>query len=107
MDAATFENEGASGIGFIARNHDGHLILAKTRRFSEVMNPTLVEAMAVEETLSWAKEMEWQAVVIEFDCLVVMQLIRSACPMRARLGKIIEECRALVSEANNLEFVFH
>ena len=70
------------------------------------MNPTLVEAMAVKEALSWVKEMEWQAVVIESDCLVVMQLIRSVYPMRARLGKIIEECRALVSEFNNLSLYF-
>ncbi|KAL8097413.1 hypothetical protein AgCh_030516 [Apium graveolens] len=70
-DAAVLKDQGASGIRVIARDHEGQLILEKTSSFTEVMNPTLFEAIAVKEALSWAKEKGWNTVIIEFDCLVV------------------------------------
>lgn len=70
IDAAVVENEGKSGIGLVARNHEGRLLLAKTRSYAEVMNPTLVEAIAIKEALSWAKDMEWEMTIIESVCLV-------------------------------------
>lgn len=95
-----------TGIGLVARSHTGHMILAKTRCFSEVMNPSLAEAIAVNEALSWAKELSGNTIIIESDCLVVVQLIRSATPMRSRLGKVIVECRSLVRELNNVKLYF-
>ncbi|KAL8116144.1 hypothetical protein AgCh_022590 [Apium graveolens] len=106
VDAAIFEDQGASGLGAIVRNHDGHLILAKTRCFNEVMNPLLAEAIAVREALSWTKEMLWNNNIIESDCLIVVQMIRSATSMRSRLGKVIEECRVLIQELNNVTLYF-
>ncbi|KAL8157445.1 hypothetical protein AgCh_002228 [Apium graveolens] len=51
---------------------------AKSKSFVKVMNPTLVEAIAIKEVLSLAKEMKWYTVTVESDCLVVIQLIKSA-----------------------------
>lgn len=70
------------------------------------MNPTLAEAIAIKEALNWAKEMAWYPIVVESDCLFVVQLIRSATPMRSRLGNIIEDCRDLVSQFNNIKLQF-
>lgn len=53
VDAAIFSDQGGSGFGLVARNHDGHLILAKWKTKPEVMNPTFAEAIAVKEALSW------------------------------------------------------
>ena len=101
-----FQDQGQSGIGLIARDHHGHLLLARTRSFPAVINPSLAEAMAVKEALSWAKEMRGRSVTVESDCLVVIQMIRSAAPMRSRVGQVIEECRKLVSDINNLKLQF-
>lgn len=90
----------------VARDHTGHLILAKTRSYPEVMNPTVAEAMAVKEALSWAKEMQWNNSVIESDCLVVVQMIRSKAPLRSRVGKIVDECREMISSGNNVKLYF-
>lgn len=106
VDAAVFENRGYSGIGLIARNHEGHLLLAKTRCFSEIMNPALAEAIAVKEALSWAKEWSGKTITIESDCLVVIQMIRSVTPMRSRLGRVIVECRELLRHLNNVSLYF-
>lgn len=72
VDATIFEDRGASGFGIIVRNYEGHLILAKSKSRSEVMNPTLAEALAIKEALSWAKEMDWNTIILESVCLVVI-----------------------------------
>ncbi|XP_074359806.1 uncharacterized protein LOC141699902 [Apium graveolens] len=104
-DAAVFDNQG-SGTGLVVRNHASHMLSAKTTCFSEVMNPTLAEALAIKEALSWAKEWTENTITIESDCLVVIQLIRSATSLRSRLGKVIMECRTLVRELNNVRLYF-
>ncbi|KAL8121510.1 hypothetical protein AgCh_018296 [Apium graveolens] len=94
------------GAGIVARNHDGHLILAKLICSPDVMNPTLAEAITVKEALIWAMEMGWSSVTIESDYMVVIQLIRSSTPMRSRLGMLIlEEVIGLTTkDANELAF---
>lgn len=52
------------------------------------------------------KEMSGKTFIIESDCLVVVQMIRSATPMRSRLGKVIEECRSLIIDFNNVRLYF-
>ena len=68
VDAAIFESHGISGMGLIARNHNGHLLFAKSKTEAEVLNPTLAEAMAIKEALSWAKiwsgmQLQWSRTV--------------------------------------------
>ena len=50
-------------------------------------------------------EKGWSPATVESDCLAAIQLIRSATPMRSRLGKVIEECRKL-SQFNNIKLSF-
>ncbi|KAL8119408.1 hypothetical protein AgCh_016796 [Apium graveolens] len=105
VDAAIFQDKGSSGFGIIARDHDGWLILARSLTTPEVLNPTLAEAIAIKEALSWTMERGWSSVTIESDCLAAIQLIRSTTPMRSRLGKVIEDCREL-SRFNNIRLSF-
>ncbi|XP_074356469.1 uncharacterized protein LOC141696188 [Apium graveolens] len=79
---------------------------AKTRRYDEVLDPILAESLSVKEALSWVKEWSRNVVVLESDCLVVLQLIRSATPLRSRLGMVVKECRKLVNELNNVRLYF-
>ena len=50
--------------------------------------------------------MGWTMVTIESDCLVVVQMIRSSAPMRSRIGQVVQECREIIKEANNLKLYF-
>lgn len=52
MDATIFTEQGASGIGIIARDHAGSMLGARTPCFAELMNPSMVEAIAVKEASS-------------------------------------------------------
>ncbi|XP_074352340.1 uncharacterized protein LOC141691502 [Apium graveolens] len=97
---------GVSGTRLIARNHEGHLILEKTRRYDEVFDPVLAKALSVKEALSWLKEWSRNTVVLESDYLAVVQLICSVTPLRSRLGKVVAECRKLINEINNVRLSF-
>lgn len=52
--------------------------------------------MGIRVALSWFKEREMHRVVIETNCLVVIQAIRGTVPMSSYFGVIIQECRNLL-----------
>lgn len=87
-------------------DHEGMLLAARTKRYAETLNPSLAEAIAVKEALSWAKDFQPKTVTLESDCLVIVQLVRSSTPMRSRIGQVIEECLRLVGDANNSRLYF-
>lgn len=72
----------------------------------ELVAPVLAEAMAVKEALSWIDSMRWPSVILEADCLVVVQAIRSRTPMRSRFGVLISQCRDYMHSLNNVELLF-
>ncbi|XP_074353507.1 uncharacterized protein LOC141703747 [Apium graveolens] len=73
VDGATFTEFHASGIGMIARDDKGELILACTIQLGGLFSAELV--------------------VIESDSLVVVQAIRSKVLKVSPFGRVIEECR--------------
>ncbi|KAL8157353.1 hypothetical protein AgCh_002161 [Apium graveolens] len=106
VDATIFKDKGCSGIGIVARAQGGYLLQARTKLYSEVLHPSLAEALAIKEALSWMQHMGWTMVTIKSDCLVVVQMIRSSAPMRSRIGQVVQDCREIIKEANNLKLYF-
>lgn len=45
-------------------------------------------------------------VVLESDCLVAVQAIRSTIPMSSSFGMIVEECRSKLSYLNKVSLLF-
>ena len=43
---------------------------------------------------------------LELDCPVVIQAVRSKTPMRSHFGVIVEDCRRLLSQSNNINLYF-
>lgn len=87
------------GWGLIARDSEGVLVQAKTMLHRSQVNPELDEAMAVKEAFSWIKSMGWQKLVLESDCLVFVQAIRSKMQMRSQFGLIIQDCRRFTQDS--------
>ncbi|XP_074328402.1 uncharacterized protein LOC141666310 [Apium graveolens] len=106
VDAAIFEDRNEAGFGMVARDSDGQLLEAKVLTQAEALAPVLTEAIAVKEALSWIDQKRWLPVILESDCLVVVQAIRSAAPMRSRFGEVISKCRNLVRRLNNIQLLF-
>lgn len=100
VDAATFSEFSSFGIGLLARDHEGGIIEGRSERFQGDKRPEWAEAVAIKEALSWVKEKGWTRVVIESDCLAVIQAIRSNVSMISPFGQVILECRKMIRELN-------
>ena len=64
--------------------------------------------MGVKEALSWIKESHLSNVSVETDCLAVVQAIRSRGATLSYFGRIINECKSLLSvlEDRNVDVKF-
>lgn len=106
VDAAIFADREEIDFGFVARNSKDELIEARTVIHKMLASPVTAEAMAMKVVLSWISSWRWSQVSLESDCLVVIQAVRSKTPIRSHFGVIVEECRRLLSQSNNIALFF-
>ncbi|XP_074362405.1 uncharacterized protein LOC141702670 [Apium graveolens] len=106
VDAALFANRKEYGLGVVARDSDGKVVVARTRCFSGKVAAEFAEALAIKEALSWIKEYDWQEVVLESDCLAAVQAVRSKVEMRSSFGLVVEECRREIRLSNIISLLF-
>lgn len=97
-DAAIFLASSCYAYAFIARNHQGDLVEARSSCKPGTVAPEFAEAVGIREALSWIKSKHMVDVAVETDCLVAVQAIRGATALFSYFGKVIEECRALLKE---------
>ncbi|KAL8149999.1 hypothetical protein AgCh_006858 [Apium graveolens] len=95
-DAAIFEHDNCYSHAFVVRNHHGQLIEARSKCMQGKISPELAEAIGVREALSWVKDMRYQNVEIETDCLQLVQAIRSSITSLSYLGRVIEDCKGML-----------
>ncbi|MBA0790588.1 hypothetical protein Gohar_015226, partial [Gossypium harknessii] len=64
-------------VGFAAVILDsyGHVLRSSTGRMEGLIEPLLAEAIAIRESLSWLKSLHLDRVVIESDCLMVVEAL--------------------------------
>lgn len=104
------------GFGVVLRNHFESFVTTRNGRFHCNRNPSLAEAIACQEALSWIKEIGANNVILEFGnlnfcyiqilqcCLIILthaQLLVSVCPLSILLGMCQYVCHigSLVNQA--------
>uniref|UniRef100_A0A803NKP8 RNase H type-1 domain-containing protein n=1 Tax=Cannabis sativa TaxID=3483 RepID=A0A803NKP8_CANSA len=106
VDAALFSNTTQFGIGFVICNAQGVLIEGVTKLFNGSTTPELVEAMGVKEALSWIKRNQPCKVILETDCLVFIQALRSSIEMIFMFGQVVKDCKVLLKELKSVSIFF-
>ncbi|XP_060972000.1 uncharacterized protein LOC115703869 [Cannabis sativa] len=106
VDAALFSNTTQFGIGFVIRNAQGVLIEGVTKLFNGSATPELVEAMSVKEALSWIKRNQLCQAILETDCLVFIQALRSSIEMISMFGQVVKDCKVLLKELKSVSIFF-
>ena len=89
MDATTFTEHNAYGIGIVARDEKSALIQAKTVYRFGLVSAYMAEALAIKEVLSWIHERGWSMVTVESSCLTVVQEIQSTVSRRSPFGHVV------------------
>ncbi|XP_062087000.1 uncharacterized protein LOC133793720 [Humulus lupulus] len=106
MDAALFPDLGTYSFACLARDELGHPIEALSRCFNGHVAPELAEALGFREALSWIKKHNWPRVILESDCLLVIQALRSNVSMLSYFGDVISECKSIWNTFNNVSCMF-
>lgn len=95
-DAALFEESNSYSYSMIVRDHLGELIEVSSRCKQGNLDPVMAEAFGVHEALNWVKKKECSEVVIEIDCLALVQAIRCSSTNLSYLGRVVNECKDLL-----------
>ncbi|KAL0439335.1 UNVERIFIED_CONTAM: hypothetical protein Slati_2416500 [Sesamum latifolium] len=77
FDGALFVNKGESGIGIVARDSAGSCLAWLSHCLPKCLSLELVKAMAAREALSMAQRLHWRRIILEGDCLPLIQKLQS------------------------------
>lgn len=78
MDGAFSMNNDKHGIGFVARDSAERFLKAGSRFLWAESCAEMVEAKAVMWALSKACEYDWNHIIIESDCKLVVEALKGA-----------------------------
>ena len=106
VDAALFKEQNCFGVGMCLRDSRGHFMKAKTRRFHGVPLPYEAEACGLKEAILWLGDMGMSNVSIELDCKLVVDGILDTYIKQSEFGKIMYDCRMLLSNYPNFKISF-
>lgn len=88
-------------FGLVTQDDNGYLITEYTRCLQGTIELELAETKGVQEALNWIKEHRWQKLVLQTDCLGVMQMLRSSISMISLFDHTIQKCKMLLTELRN------
>ena len=98
VDASIFHHAESIGSGFIIRNDRGEV----DKRAYGLKDPFVAEALGCREALSWLKNAGLQRVVVESDCLLLVQAVNSHEENSSYAGLIVEDYRLLLKSLLSL-----
>ncbi|XP_031101837.1 uncharacterized protein LOC116005738 [Ipomoea triloba] len=96
VDAAVFPNHDHVFYGVVILNCDGGFVAARNGFFRCMNNAHLVEAMAIKEALSWAKDRCDMKILVLSDCQMVCKFINRSVVDLSYAGCVIEDCKVIL-----------
>ncbi|KAJ9187526.1 hypothetical protein P3X46_002971 [Hevea brasiliensis] len=93
-------------LGVVFRDHSGEVLVSAIKRVYGPWSTAVSEARAILFGLQLAVDLSFQRVIVESDCLHVIQLIRSAdCPNND-LGFVLQDCLDLMHLLDDCSWSF-
>ena len=104
FDAAFCEDSGLAGIGVVCQDNYGQVIAALRQNLGQVQSVEMAEALAARRAVVFAGELSLFSVIVEGDCLAVIQALRRSglCPLL--FGHIVDETKRLGAILRSCEF---
>ena len=85
----------------MARDHLGQVLEARARCSVGLPDPEVAEILGIKEVLSWIKSRGLSGVEVESDCWIAIQAIRSSSKLLSYFGRLVFDCRKLLSELHS------
>ncbi|XP_065851311.1 receptor kinase-like protein Xa21 [Euphorbia lathyris] len=100
-------NEGTyCTYGMLIRDNKGECVHARNGGMSDLNDPSLAEAMAIREALSSIKTLNLSQVIVQSDCLSVVQAIHSKVPNLSYFSDVIQDCLSILQDLNSVSILF-
>ncbi|XP_042969031.1 uncharacterized protein LOC122301707 [Carya illinoinensis] len=96
-DAAVSVPQDRVGIGLVARDHEGSILVTKKLLLSSLTEPALAEALGAFHAANLAKDMEFRLVILEGDALQIVNGINHHAERWDRVGMVLLDTRVLLS----------
>ncbi|XP_012844351.1 PREDICTED: uncharacterized protein LOC105964372 [Erythranthe guttata] len=106
FDSALPIGEKILTISVVARNNEGTCMGWKVTRLDGNLRPVEGEALAALRAIVWAKEKGWENVILEGDCIQVINALRNGEAEFSSFGSLVEECFFIASTLNSCNFMF-
>lgn len=94
VKATLFHNEHMYGYDVVAPDHKGNFLEAKVAGFAGSMTAEMAEVLGFKEALSWVKAKQWRKVILETNCIQVIQAMRGLTVLAYTFGLIIKIVRS-------------
>ena len=94
---ASISEHGWIGLGVVARNQEGDVLFAATRRVQARWAPAVAEAKALVLAMTLAKTHNLDRVIFEADCEVVVNRLVKGVAELTELDGILNVASALIS----------
>lgn len=97
VDAATDVHGTSTGLSLVVRDEFGVLLAARNFCIPGNFTPRIAEAIAVKEALSWLHDKEWSRIIIESDCLQLINALNDDGPDFTSFDIVIAEIKHMES----------
>lgn len=104
VDGTIFSDRGV--MGAVMGDHNGHFLGGLAKPFMHKTTSALVEALGVREMLSWIRDRGRSKVIVEMDCLQIVQAIKRNEEQLSIFGSIILDCLDLLATLSDVKVEF-
>ena len=95
LDVALFDGLDHVGIGVVFRDHSSHVIISLSQKVGLTWTMEMAEVLAVRRALKFARELCLLDIVLEGNCLRVIQALNSLEHCNTLFGHIVNESKRL------------
>ncbi|XP_075658640.1 uncharacterized protein LOC142628417 [Castanea sativa] len=106
FDAATFEDEEASGVGAVIRNERGEVMAALSGKGPPISCSEEAEILACRRAVVFALECGFREMVVEGDNQSVMSALELKRSLSSRVGHIVQDVLSLLKELRWSQVLF-
>ena len=95
FDAALFEELCCAGLGVVYHDHSGQVIAALSQRIGLPCTVEMAEDLATRRVMEIARELSLFDVILEGDCLRVVQALNASGGCKTLYGHVVNETKRL------------
>ena len=103
---AFFEGLGSARVGIVYCDHTGQVIAALRQNIGSIQPVEMAEALAARSAVIFARELSLFRVIIEGDCLRVIQVLNCTGRCHTLFGHITNETKRLGGTLRNCSSMF-